>query len=78
MWIVVWGRYNHLQASVADASILDFVSGLLGVPSSFLKTALEVRQMETKHGNNRGTQYKVPLNRIQVQLSVLTSLLIKH
>jgi myosin-1 len=52
-------------ATVADPSVLDFVSGLLGVPSSFVKTTLEVRQMETKHGNNRGTQYKVPLNKTQ-------------
>eukprot|EP01111_Echinosteliopsis_oligospora_P014913 TRINITY_DN5735_c1_g3_i1.p1 TRINITY_DN5735_c1_g3~~TRINITY_DN5735_c1_g3_i1.p1 ORF type:complete len:1138 (+),score=396.14 TRINITY_DN5735_c1_g3_i1:202-3615(+) len=53
------------EATVADQSVLDFVCNLLGVPAQFLKTALEVRQMETKHGNNRGTQYKVPLNRTQ-------------
>ncbi len=45
---------------------LDFVANLIGVPSNFLKNALEVRQMETKHGGGqRGTHYNVPLNRTQ-------------
>jgi len=53
------------RASVADMAVLEFVSSLLGIPASFLKTALEIREMETKHGMARGTTYKVPLNYIQ-------------
>jgi myosin-1 len=45
--------------------VLDFVSNLLGIPSAFLKNALEIREMETKHGQQRGTTYKVPLNYVQ-------------
>jgi myosin I len=54
------------RATVADQAVLDFVSSLLGVPAAFLKTALEIREMETKHGMARGTTYKVPLNYVQV------------
>ncbi|KAN0022743.1 hypothetical protein ACTFIU_005479 [Dictyostelium citrinum] len=53
------------KVTIADTSVLDFVSQLLDVPSHFLKTALEFRQMETRHGNQRGTQYNVPLNKTQ-------------
>lgn len=55
------------RASVADMAVLEFVSSLLGIPANFLKTALEIREMETKHGMARGTTYKVPLNYIQVR-----------
>src|SRR3990167_7977682 len=53
------------RATVADQSVLDFVASLLGIPAAFLKTALEIREMETKHGMARGTTYKVPLNYVQ-------------
>lgn len=53
------------RASVSDMAVVEFVSGLLGIPATFLKTALEIREMETKHGMARGTTYKVPLNKIQ-------------
>ena len=53
------------RATVSDMAVLEFVSSLLGIPASFLKTALEIREMETKHGMARGTTYKVPLNYIQ-------------
>ena len=53
------------RAEVADKAVLDFVASLLGVPGQFLKTALEIREMETKHGMARGTTYKVPLNYVQ-------------
>ena len=45
--------------------MLEFVANLLGVPPPFLKTALEIREVETKHGMQRGTTYKVPLNPVQ-------------
>eukprot|EP01102_Stenamoeba_stenopodia_P010428 TRINITY_DN313_c0_g3_i2.p1 TRINITY_DN313_c0_g3~~TRINITY_DN313_c0_g3_i2.p1 ORF type:complete len:1264 (+),score=385.55 TRINITY_DN313_c0_g3_i2:434-4225(+) len=53
------------KASVSDANTLDFVASLMGIPSPFLKNALEIREMETKHGQQRGTTYKVPLNYVQ-------------
>ncbi|EFA78349.1 myosin IC [Heterostelium album PN500] len=53
------------KSSVADQSVLEFTAQLLNVPANFLKTTLEVRQLETKHGNQRGTQYNVPLNKTQ-------------
>lgn len=53
------------RATVADQAVLDFVASLLGIPAAFLKTALEIREMETKHGMARGTTYKVPLNYVQ-------------
>lgn len=53
------------KASISDNSTLDFVSNLLGVPAHLLKNALEVRQVETKHGGQRGTHYNVPLNKTQ-------------
>eukprot|EP01095_Lingulamoeba_sp_RSL-Kostka_P006267 TRINITY_DN195_c0_g1_i1.p1 TRINITY_DN195_c0_g1~~TRINITY_DN195_c0_g1_i1.p1 ORF type:complete len:1110 (+),score=492.52 TRINITY_DN195_c0_g1_i1:3702-7031(+) len=56
---------NNERAEVADMAVLEFVASLLGVPASFLKTALEIREMETKHGMARGTTYKVPLNYVQ-------------
>ncbi|KYQ88475.1 myosin IC [Tieghemostelium lacteum] len=55
------------KSQVSDQSVLDFVSQLIEVPNNFLKTALEFRQMETRHGNQRGTQYNVPLNKTQAQ-----------
>ena len=62
---------NAERASVADQAVLDFAASLLGIPGSFLKTALEIREMETKHGMARGTTYKVPLNYIQVRFHSL-------
>ncbi|EGG25063.1 myosin IC [Cavenderia fasciculata] len=53
------------KAVVVDQSVLDFAAQLLDVPSNFLKTTLEFRQLETKRGNQRGTQYNVPLNKTQ-------------
>lgn len=53
------------RAEVNDQDVLDFVARLLGVPTAFLKTAFEIREMETKHGMARGTTYKVPLNYVQ-------------
>ncbi|GAM28278.1 hypothetical protein SAMD00019534_114540 [Acytostelium subglobosum LB1] len=50
---------------VSDQSVLDFCAQLLSVPANLLKTALEFRQLETKRGNQRGTQYNVPLNKAQ-------------
>ena len=55
------------RASVNDMAVLEFVASLLGIPANFLKTAMEIREMETKHGMARGTTYKVPLNYVQVQ-----------
>eukprot|EP01104_Vermistella_antarctica_P012194 TRINITY_DN3483_c1_g1_i1.p1 TRINITY_DN3483_c1_g1~~TRINITY_DN3483_c1_g1_i1.p1 ORF type:complete len:1243 (+),score=432.95 TRINITY_DN3483_c1_g1_i1:355-4083(+) len=57
------------HAKVTDQSVLDFAAGLLGVPPSMLKTALEIREVETKHGLQRGTTYKVPLNNVQAYAS---------
>lgn len=45
---------------------MSFVASLLSVSDSFLQSALEVRSMETKHGAQRGTSYKVPYNYVQV------------
>mmetsp|Transcript_21147 Transcript_21147/g.82083 ORF Transcript_21147/g.82083 Transcript_21147/m.82083 type:complete len:1100 (-) Transcript_21147:145-3444(-) len=53
------------RAEVSDMSVLEFVASLLGVPAPFVKTAFEIREMETKHGMARGTTYKVPLNYVQ-------------
>ena len=58
-------REANERAEVADMAVLEFVASLLGVGVSFLKTALEIREMETKHGMARGTTYKVPLNYVQ-------------
>eukprot|EP01132_Coremiostelium_polycephalum_P001010 gene1010-1280_t len=67
LWLgnVEFNEQSGDKAVVADQSVLDFVAQLLDVPSHFLKTALEFRQMETRHGNQRGTQYNVPLNKTQ-------------
>jgi len=67
LWIgnIEFKDIGNDKVQIADNSVLEFVSQLLDVPSHFLKTALEFRQMETKHGNQRGTQYNVPLNLTQ-------------
>jgi myosin-1 len=54
-------------ATVKNQQVLDNVANLFRVPSNFLKNILEVRTVETKHGAQRGTTYKVPLNKVQAQ-----------
>ena len=54
------------KAAVKNSDVLDFVATLLGVPASFVGNGLVIRQMETKHGARAGTNYAVPLNRMQV------------
>eukprot|EP01100_Stratorugosa_tubuloviscum_P012323 TRINITY_DN580_c0_g2_i1.p1 TRINITY_DN580_c0_g2~~TRINITY_DN580_c0_g2_i1.p1 ORF type:complete len:1264 (+),score=732.79 TRINITY_DN580_c0_g2_i1:136-3927(+) len=53
------------KATVADPSVLEYVASLLSIPAPFLKNAIEIREVETKHGQQRGTTYKVPLNKVQ-------------
>jgi len=53
------------KATIADQGTLDYVAYLLSVPAAFLKSSLETRQMETKHGGRSGTSYTVPLNQVQ-------------
>ncbi|KAL6066179.1 Myosin-1 [Balamuthia mandrillaris] len=57
------------KSSPKDPDVLNFVASLLGVPPSFLSNALTIRQMQTQHGRKAGTNYAVPLNRMQALTS---------
>jgi len=53
------------KANVVDRDSLSFVASLMGIDPTFLQNSLTIRQMQTQHGARAGTNYAVPLNRMQ-------------